>query len=375
MKKTALLFCALTAFAVLGKTPAPCLASENPSDSSEVVEVEAEGLAAIIVDPITARDRAIVDAKRKAVEQAAGVEVDAKALYSMGLSQEDWVRLRSFGYIKQYEITKETPGTDRYAVAIRAWVLPGGKASSETAKNFLSRRSFIVLSQGENAEPASGALKAALLEKGFSVYDEEFIRDSYVNAGLKPPDILDPGKIATLNLSERFLADYLIVVKAEISAAGEQFGIKVFQASVKIQLTEASSSLLKATAEGSNRIFGLTKDQAVSGQRRDQFRKAVVDPSVSKFFSELEKADIGSPRQLKVFLQTPSSQQAFERLALAMKEVRWVQSCEKSAYSEDRAVLLVDYPEKELYLAADVDFLPGYTVSSYGTGYVVVRED
>jgi hypothetical protein len=330
------------------------------------------GRAAVVVDPVTARDRAIVDAKRQAVERLAGVQVDAQAVYRMGLTQDDWMRVRSFGFVKKYEILEEAPSDTRYTVRMRVWVETGGDASPETAKEFLSQRSFIVLGEGEGSDIVVSLIKGALLERQFGAYDEAFVRNSYAGAGEPFPVQAQNPAQAPLRLAGRFLADYVIRVRTEISPISSTYGIRVYQARVKIQLTEASSGLLKAFVESSERVFGLTKEQALEGRRPDQLRAAVAVPAVAELFGELDRFRIGAPRRVRITLGAPGSPDELDRLANGIRELRWVQGCEKESYSPERATLAVEYPEKSVYLAADIDYLPGYGVSSYGPGYVAV---
>lgn len=327
--------------------------------------VVAEGLAAVVVDPVTARDRAIVDAKRKAVEEVAGLQVDARAVYEMGLSQEDWLRVQSFGFVERYQILEEKPGKDRYAVKLEAWVRGGAAGGPEAAKQFLSQRSFLVAAEGEGAAAVAQRLKAALVDRGFQVYDEQ-LTGALRSGG---------GAGSVLSAATRFLADYLVRVESSVGAMGETYGIKAFQGAATIEMTEVSSGFLQASVAQSARVYGLTRQQAVSGQRADQFPRAVAGAAVDQFLAKLDDLKVGAAKSVRLVLESPSSQDAFERLVSGVVEVRWVQSPHDRSYASDRAVVFVDYPEKVVYLAADLDYLPGFAVVSYGPGYVVLREE
>ena len=93
------------------------------------------------------------------------------------------------------------------------------------------------------------------------------------------------------------------------------------------------------------------------------------------FLAKLAALDLGGQQRIQVVLENPSSELAFERLVNGLGELRWVENPERSSYAVEKAAAIVTYPEKVVYLAADVDYLPGYTVVSYGPGYVVVREE
>lgn len=329
------------------------------------MEVVAEGFAAVLVDPVTARDRALVDAKRTAVEQVAGVEVDARALYSMGLSQDDWLRVRSFGFVRRHEVLEEAPEADRYRVKVRAWVRKAEGDETSAAREFLSQRSFVIVGEGDGAGEVVSRLKESLVDQGFWAFDEDFVRASSGGS--------DPGPPAFL--AQRVLADFVVRVTTRISPVGNTYGIQAFQCAASIQASEVSSGQIRAVSEHSARIFGLSKDQALAGSRADQFPKAVAQPAAQKFLEKLGQARVGAAQKVRVALEHPASPEALDRLANTVRELRWVQSCDRESYASDRGVLVLEYPEKVVYLAADLDYVPGYAVISYAPGYVVVREE
>lgn len=338
----------------------------SPARAEDERVVEADGLAAVVVDPVTARDRALVDARRKAVEAVSGVRVDSRAVTSLGLSVEDWVRVESFGFVRRYEVLQETPGADRYAVRIRAWVRSGKKAAEEAARELLSRRSFLVLARGEGAGAVAAEVKRALLDRGFPVCDEEFLRESGVKAAAGP---------VPLEAAVRCLADYVVRVESSVAALGSVLEIHSFEGTARLGLTEVSSGLLKAATESSARVFGLSREQALAGQRADQFPAAVARPAAARFGQELDRLKVGAPEAVRVTLEAPTSRDAFDRLQGAVAEVRWVENVRDPSFGPGAAGLVVDYPEKTVYLAADLDAVPGFAVVAYGPGTVTLKEE
>lgn len=87
--------------------------------------VVAEGMAGVQGDPAIARDNAIQDALRKAVEQAVGTMVASETLVENFQVVKDNIYNKSAGYIKEYKIVKESPGKDLHTVTISAVVGTG----------------------------------------------------------------------------------------------------------------------------------------------------------------------------------------------------------------------------------------------------------
>jgi len=112
----------------------------NPADAqSEVATVTVDGVGAIIEGHIpNARDRAIDDALRKAVEQASGVVVSSESVQENFQLVEDKILSRAKGYVKKYEIVKEQREEDIYRVSIQAQVAM--EILAQDLCNLLARR-------------------------------------------------------------------------------------------------------------------------------------------------------------------------------------------------------------------------------------------
>lgn len=112
----------------------------NPAAAgSEVATVTVDGVGAIVAGHIpNARDRAIDDALRKAVEQASGVVVSSESVQENFQLVEDKILSRAKGYVKQYEIVKESRQEDTYHVGIKAQVAM--EVLAQDLCNLLARR-------------------------------------------------------------------------------------------------------------------------------------------------------------------------------------------------------------------------------------------
>jgi len=102
--------------------------------------VVAEGMAGVQGDPAIARDNAIQDALRKAVEQAVGTMVASETLVENFQVVKDNIYNKSTGYIKEYKIVKESPGKDLHTVTISAVVGTGDLKNDLGALGLLHAR-------------------------------------------------------------------------------------------------------------------------------------------------------------------------------------------------------------------------------------------
>ena len=102
-------------------TGAVQLSSPGPQDT----EVLAEGVAAVTSTADIARDHAIDDALRKAVEQGVGTWIDSETQVRNFQLIEDNIYSRSRGYVASYRIIDEGVEGDLYRVVLRAMVKTG----------------------------------------------------------------------------------------------------------------------------------------------------------------------------------------------------------------------------------------------------------
>lgn len=105
--------------------------------------VMADGMAPVQDNPAIARDNAIQDALRKAVEQAVGTMVASETLVENFQVVRDNIYNKSQGYVKEYKIVKESPQKDLYTVTISATV------STESLKNDLGALGLLIARVGK----------------------------------------------------------------------------------------------------------------------------------------------------------------------------------------------------------------------------------
>lgn len=109
--------------------------------SAQTQSVTAEGTAGILGgDQGIARDNAIRDAQRKAVEQAVGAMIASETLVENFQVLRDSVYSKSQGYIQKYDIVKEGAQKDLYNVTISAIVTTGPLKDDLSALGLLMAR-------------------------------------------------------------------------------------------------------------------------------------------------------------------------------------------------------------------------------------------
>lgn len=176
---------------------APALAEEA---QEELKTVDADGFSQITGDnTLIARDAAINDALRKAVEQAVGSFISAESLVENYQILSDNVYTKTEGFVKNYKVIGETQTQGLFKATVRATVAVGNIQRDLDAMGLLMakvekpRVLFIVSEDipghpsdtlkrlgdgGDISMPAAeSAMKELFLNKGFNVVDIESSAD------------------------------------------------------------------------------------------------------------------------------------------------------------------------------------------------------
>lgn len=129
--------------------------------AQEEVTVEAEGWTPLDHEhPLQAKQRALAEAQRKAVEKALGVTVSATTKVESAITLEQRITANVGGSIRSYEILSERENDGFLKTLIRARVLLRPAAREVSSIHFFVRCAD---------EKLATALRAALTVRGFSV--------------------------------------------------------------------------------------------------------------------------------------------------------------------------------------------------------------
>jgi len=111
-------------------------------DDTQTVQVTGQGII-FGKDKVTARDKAIEDAQRRAVEQVVGTMVSASTMVQNFQVIEDKILTKSKGYVKGYKILSEKEQDGVMVVQIEAMVLLGGvKGDLDAIGNLLAQKEY-----------------------------------------------------------------------------------------------------------------------------------------------------------------------------------------------------------------------------------------
>lgn len=252
----------------------------------EGTEVEAEGIGAVVAgDRAKAREDAVRDALRNAVERVVGTHVSSETLVENFQLVQDRILTRTRGYISRYEVVGETDEGDLIGVRVRALVKEADLVGDlEAIGLLLARKNYprllvlvdetIFVDEGnEERQPASvdAAVSAAgimerLQPRGFRFVDPAVVAQN-VEANLIASAV--EGDLAgAAGIGRSYGADVVVVgrtVARRNTGVGELLGSMVsMQASISLQLLRADTGEILTTSSESAAGIGPGPTDAAS---------------------------------------------------------------------------------------------------------------
>ncbi|MCF6147727.1 MAG: hypothetical protein E3K37_03615 [Candidatus Kuenenia sp.] len=167
------------------------IANQNNAIAGKTQLVTVEGVGAIINDDKAgARDEALRDAYRRAVEKGTGISIESETQVDLFIILKDIILARSQGYIRNWEINEECVRDENlYSVKINAEVVNGyiEKDEHDALKiiiDLMGNPRFLVLIDEKNldTDPPYSVLETELIECmvkcGFHCVDAEQIKQN-----------------------------------------------------------------------------------------------------------------------------------------------------------------------------------------------------
>lgn len=377
--KTPLFFPFLLFLSIILALSAP--ASAQPPEP-ELKTVDSTGFSSISGgNAALARDAAVEDALRKAVEQAVGTFVSADTMVENFQVLKDNIYTKTEGYVKNYTITAESQGPGIYQVSVRATVAVGSIKNDLDAIGLLHARAekprvlFLIAEQnighkyyvfwwwgrseykGETVDlsVAETTLKEAFLTKGFNVVD--------VSGSMGSIDIANSLKVADLtndgarSIGRRLNAEVVVKGKAVAHEGPSTPGSSVgsYLSDITAEAIRVDNGALLASAKG----HGVARHvSAVSGGSEAITRASeeIADKMISQI---LEKWSAGA----NLITVRITGVQDYKKIAdfrnMVKKSVRGVTNVYQRRFEAGEAVFEIESKVAASQLSDELTRLPG----------------
>jgi hypothetical protein len=279
----------------------------QPGGTPASTEITVVGVGTILANDLgAARDQAIEDGMRKAVQQALGTNLKSETLVENFQLVEDRILTWSTGYVKKYEILKEGKAQmDSYEVQMRALVNLAELRNDDGALAALLEREnprVLVMIAEQNIGDANNTLnyfnvdltvaETAIIDvfrnKGFEVIDanqskENQQRDQVLSA-------LEGNSRAAAAIAAAQHAELIVTGKAvaKVATGFNLGGMKSCQANITARLVSADDAKIVGTASANGKMPHI--DEVTGGTMAIQkAAKQCADTLVAKMTAAAQK--------------------------------------------------------------------------------------
>ena len=345
-------------------------------DTAVPVNTTAEGVGVIIDDnTATARDQAIQDALRLAVEQAAGTMVSSETLVQNYEVLRDQIYSQSQGYIRHYEVTDESREGNLYRVTVQAAVATGNLKSDLGALGLLMARKnkprvmIMVAEQnvgmhyysywwGVKAATADlsiteNVLMEKLTRKGFHIVDHAVTSNTLA--------IKDPYKIESLSndavrtIGNLYDAEVVIYGKALSKLAGSVMGSSMKSAQADVSLRVVNTDTGQVIASANHHAAAVHPNEVTAGTEALKLAtEAITDKLLDQVVSRWSQ-DVSSGSLIRLVVSDiPSYNHLVRFKEMLQKRIRGVKGLYQRDYDAGRATLDVNVPSSSQQLADEL---------------------
>jgi len=275
------------------------LCGSMPAFAQQAQTITAEGVGAVIGgDRAIARDQAIQDALRKAVEQAVGTMVSSETLVQNFQTLNDKIYTQTQGYIQNYRVLSETPGSNVHQVTIQASVAIGDLEKDLQALGFLlgqvgKPRIMILVAEQQIGQQsfnywwgtaratqadlniAENTIMDRFREKGFDIVDPQAQSG---NIRIPPAyQVVELSNQNAITIGKQVDAEIVIVGKALARMAGNIAGtaMKSIQANVSMRAIQIDNA--RVLSSGAENAAAVHIDEVTAGS--EAIKKASVKMS------------------------------------------------------------------------------------------------
>jgi len=232
-------------------------------------EVVVSGISDIVGgNTMAAREKAVVNAYRAAVESGLGTLVEASSIVQAATLIADNIYSKSQGYVKSFEVVSEGMGDApmTYKVTIKAIVNMTQMGDDLRSLGILQDIMGMpkIMSMIDEVSTSSGAsvlssdpsaaiaVEEKLLKRGFELVDKEMVQKIRANEMARMDELMEDADAITRiakAAAEEYGAQYLLLGVANIEPYSDSGGMKTATSAFKCKIVDTSTGEKLATTQ------------------------------------------------------------------------------------------------------------------------------
>ena len=280
----------------------------SPAYSQQITTITVEGIGAIVKgDLAIAKDNALNDALRKAVEQAVGTLVQAQTLVDKYQLISDEIYTKSQGYIKKYAIISERPDINQgiLRINIQADVSIGDIRNDLNAIGLLIERKgkprmMVIIDEkigsaesgySTNLSESETVIIQKFTEKGFNFVDEATVKKNIKRNMALQAIAGDDSAAASIGLEHG--AEVVIIGSAVAKLAGKGIAgteMKSIHACITVRAVRADTGeiISSASEKGATAHLDETAGGALAIKKAgEKLASSLIDQIIAKWSGEV----------------------------------------------------------------------------------------
>jgi len=315
------------------------------------------GEAAIIEGNVeSAKEAALLDAFRKAVEKGVGTMIASDTLVENYRIVEDRIFTKARGYVRNWDVLSEYPLGARYRMEVRCEVSKESIEEDLIALNILQKakhkpRIMVVMSEQHlwsyvDQPMSETALISRFLEKEFKVVDQA--QSDKVRESDKMKAALQGDDNAAAQIGLRNDAEIIIVGKAFSETGGRVFRMESARGSVEARAIRCDTAEIIAAGEA--QAGGADSSEAVAGKKAVRQAASDLADDLIAQITKRWSADVvgGASVQLTINNIGFGPLSGFKK---TLAKMEGVQDIQQRSFADGTAVLDVDYRYDAVRLA------------------------
>jgi hypothetical protein len=358
-----------------------------PAFGQQAQTITAEGVGAVFGnDRAIARDQAIQDALRKAVEQAVGTLVSSETMVQNFQTLNDRIYTQTQGYIQNYRVLSETPGSNVHTVTIQATVAIGDLEKDLQALGFLlgqvgKPRIMILVAEQQigrdslnywwgpgrgaqaNLNVAENTIMDRFREKGFDIVDPQAQAGS-----IKVPPALQVADLSNQNaitLGKQVDAEIVIIGKALARSVGSIAGTSMKSVQANISMRAIQIDNARVLSSGNQNAAAVHIDEVTGGA--EAIKKASVkisDKMMDDILKNFQKR-VGATTTVSLVVFGLAGADDIRKFKTSvLGQVRGVEGIHERSFSENMVKMDVDVRGSAQSISQDMSrkTFPGFAV-------------
>ncbi|MCK5681258.1 hypothetical protein KAI46_10665 [bacterium] len=320
------------------------------SFSQDNIIVNSEGVSSIIAgNEIRARDIAIEDALRRAVEQALGTFISSEAIVENSVLISKSIYCQSRGYVKKYTVLKEVSDADLYRVTLESEVSTTKIHDDLAAIGLLMKRKhkpriMVVIPEyhilRKVPDPAGETeIIRRFLEEGFMLVDQSQVARIRYNDQLRAGFKGDAMLAARIGLE--YGAEVIIIGEAFSESAGEIVsGFTTCRARVEARMIRTDTAEIMA-ADGKH-ATALDVAEVIAGKKALTKAGGEIATSFIEQILACWSSDVTSTTNINMVIIGLNYKNFIRFKRVILNSLRGVEKVHQRSFSQGRAVIDLD---------------------------------